>query len=110
MELSTRAERGHTVIEVDGRIDTTTTPRFEAYCLAAIDGGASRLVLDFSKVVYISSAGLSSVLAVAKRAGRTGDVFAIVGLSGMVKEIFAISGFDSIVPIKQDVEAAIASA
>ncbi len=109
MEMSTRVERGHTVIGVEGRIDTTTAPRFEAYCVAAIDAGANRLVLDFSRVVYISSAGLSSVLAVTKHAARTGGALAIVGLSGMVKEIFAISGFDAIVPVSPDLETALAS-
>ena len=109
MEMSLREERGSTVIATDGRVDTLTAPKFEAYCVAAIDGGARRVVLDFSRVAYISSAGLSSVLAVAKHAGRAGGTFAVSGLSGMVKEIFAISGFDAIVPVKSDVEEAIAS-
>jgi stage II sporulation protein AA (anti-sigma F factor antagonist) len=110
MEMSTREERGYTVIATTGRVDTVTAPRFEAYCVAAIDAGARKLVLDFSQVVYISSAGLSSVLAVAKRAGHVGGTFAISGLSGMVREIFAISGFDTIVPVKADLEEALGSA
>ncbi len=109
MELSTRTERGYTVIAVDGRVDTVTAPKFEAYCIAAIDGGARRLVLDLARMIYISSAGLSSVLAVAKHAAHSGGTFAISGLSGMVKEIFSISGFDTIVPVKSDVDEAIAS-
>jgi anti-anti-sigma factor len=109
MELSTRAERGYTVIAAEGRIDTVTSTRFEAYCVAAIDAGARRLVLDFAKLIYISSAGLSSVLAVAKHAAHSGGTFAISGLSGMVKEIFSISGFDGIVLVRSDVDEAIAS-
>jgi anti-anti-sigma factor len=110
MELSTRQERGSTVIAVDGRVDTVTAPRFEAYCTAAIDAGARRLILDCTRLAYISSAGLSSVLAVAKHAVRAGDALVISGLSGMVKEIFAISGFDTIVTVRTDVDEAIASA
>lgn len=107
MEMSTREERGFTVIATEGRVDTVTAPKFEEYCNAAIDAGARRVVIDFTNVAYISSAGLSSVLGVAKSAARAGGTFAIVGLSGMVKEIFAISGFDAIVPVKADLEEAI---
>ena len=109
MELRTREERGYTVIAADGRVDTVTAPKFESYCVAAVDAGARKVVLDFSRVVYVSSAGLSSVLAVAKYAGRAGGTFAISGLSGMVKEIFAVSGFDAIVPVRADLEDAMAS-
>jgi anti-anti-sigma factor len=110
MELSSRDENGSVVIEVVGRIDSVTTPRFEAYCLAALKAGTRGVVLDFSRLIYISSTGLSSVLAVAKRANATGGTFAVSGLSGMVKEVFAISGFDAIVPVKEDVAEAVASA
>jgi anti-anti-sigma factor len=109
MELSTREERGHTVIAVDGRVDTVTAPKFEAYCVEALDAGARNLVLDLSRTVYISSAGLSSVLAVAKYASHVGTSFAISGLSGMVREVFTISGFDTIVPVRADLEEALAS-
>jgi len=108
MDLSTREERGTTVVTVEGRIDTVTTPKFEAYCLAAIEAGARRIALDFSGLLYISSAGLSSVLAVAKRAQQVRGSLVIAGLTGMVKEIFSITGFDSIIPVKAGLDEVIA--
>jgi anti-anti-sigma factor len=108
MELSTHEEHGSAVVAVTDRIDTVTAARFEAYCIAVLDAGAHRLVLDLSHLAYISSAGLSSVLAVAKHAVHVGDPFSVSGLSGLVKEVFAITGFDSMVAVSADLEGALA--
>jgi anti-anti-sigma factor len=108
MDLKTREEHGTTVIVVDGRVDTVTAPGFEAYCITAIDAGARRLVLDCARLAYISSAGLSSVLAVAKHGLHAGGTLVVCGLAGMVKEIFAISGFDTIVAVRAGVDEAVA--
>ena len=47
---------------IDGRIDTQTAPEFEKAVKESIEG-VTELVLGFSGVSYISSAGLRAVLA-----------------------------------------------
>ena len=48
-------------IALEGRLDTMTAPELEAELNKAL-GGAESLVLDFSKLDYISSAGLRVLL------------------------------------------------
>lgn len=50
--------KGSTVnIELEGRLDTTTAPDLESELKGALPG-ATDLILDFARLVYISSAGL----------------------------------------------------
>jgi anti-anti-sigma factor len=107
MEIRVRDERGVKVAEVEGRIDTATSRVFEQRCAEVIDGGARKMALDLAAVAYISSAGLSSVLAVVKRMGAAGGAIVVCGLTGVVKEVFAISGFDTIMPVVPDLARAL---
>ena len=54
------------------------------------------LLVNFSELEYISSAGLRSILATAKQLkARNGEIM-FTGLKNTVKEVFEISGFYSI--------------
>ena len=55
------------VVKVEGRIDTTTAKEFEEKTAAALEESVTSLVMDFSGVDYISSAGLRVVLVLIKR-------------------------------------------
>ena len=69
MEISfERGFRGAVVARLRGRLDALESPTFEGLLAQRMDDGDGRLVLDFSAVDYISSAGLRSLLALARRA------------------------------------------
>ena len=55
-----------TIIEVSGRLDTITAPELEKAITEDMDG-TKNLVLDIKGVDYISSAGLSVLLAAQKK-------------------------------------------
>ena len=88
-----------TVVEIDGRLDTLSSPDFERQMLNWIGEGRTELVVDFSKVDYISSAGLRSLMLAAKSAKNQGGRVACCGLQGVVKKVFDISGFSTIIPV-----------
>ena len=52
-------------VSLDGRLDTTTSPDFEAELKSNLDG-VKNLVFDFEKLEYISSAGLRVMLSAQK--------------------------------------------
>ncbi len=87
------------VVRPQGRLDSATSPTFEKSLIGTIDGGARRLVLDFSELQYISSAGLRIVLLAAKRMKSSGGRLALCSLSRQISEVFEISGFSSILDI-----------
>lgn len=107
MELSSREEQGCTVIKVSGRLDTIATTKFDARWQDWLDGGGRRVVLDLSELTYVSSSGLGSIVAFAKRLKDLGGGVAVAGLRGLVKEVFEISTLDRVIPMGDDVAAAI---
>ena len=61
--------------------------------------GASELTLDFSKLDYISSAGLRVLLAAQKMMGDKGGM-KVVNANEMIKEVFNVTGFSDILTIE----------
>jgi anti-anti-sigma factor len=91
----------------EGRIDHRSAAEFEAALepLLALPGAG--LVLDLSRVDYISSVGLRVLLIGAKRRSEQQSKFVVAELRGVVAEIFAISRFDRILTVCPTLEAAL---
>ena len=105
MEITTRDEGDTKIVLLNGKLDTNTTPAAENEINALLDGGASKLLLNFEQISYISSSGLRLLLATAKRLKGTGGELKVCSLNEMATEVFEISGFSSILnvfPSEQD--------
>ena len=84
-------------IALEGRLDTTTAPQLDEE-IKALDGVA-KLVFDFSKLEYISSAGLRVLLSAQKIMNKQGSMV-IKNVSEEIKEIFEVTGFIDILTIE----------
>ena len=84
------------VVELAGRLDTTTAPELES--ALELDGIKS-LVLDFSNLEYISSAGLRVILAAQKKMSAQGEMV-VRNVNETIKEVFEITGFIDILTIE----------
>ena len=96
IEIKKNAE--YTVIEIVGRLDTTTAPSLEK-TLNEDMGETKNLVLDFKGLEYISSAGLRVVLAAQKKMQQIGSM-KVVNVVDSVMEVFEITGFADILTIE----------
>jgi anti-anti-sigma factor len=96
------------VVRPEGRLDGASGPAFEKELIGNIDKGARKLLLDFSKLQYISSAGLRIVLIAAKRMKAGGGRLALCSLNRQINEVFEISGFSSILDICPSYDDAVA--
>ena len=85
-------------IAVEGRLETTTAPELEAVIKSELDG-ITELTFDFSKLDYISSAGLRVLLTAQKTMNKLGKM-SITGVNDIVMEIFEITGFSDILTIE----------
>lgn len=85
-------------VSLDGRLDTTTSPDFEAELKSNLDG-VKNLVFDFEKLEYISSAGLRVMLSAQKIMNKQGEM-SIKNASDDVLEVFEITGFIDIINIQ----------
>lgn len=97
------------VVAIGGRLDGTGAPEVESHCKALIASGDVRQLLDLAEVVYISSAGLRSLLVVAKQIKAAGGGLVLCCLTPMVREVMEISGFDKILVLAADRAAGLAS-
>ena len=85
-------------IAVSGRLDTNTAPQLEAELKTSLNG-VSDLMIDFSELDYISSAGLRVLLSAQKQMNAQKGNMAVTGANEIVKEIFEVTGFTDILTI-----------
>jgi len=99
MEINTRKEGNVLVILLKGRLDAVTAPDFDKRIEGLLSEGEKEMIINFTELEYISSAGLRSILATAKHLKAKGGRILLAELRGAVKEVFEISGFYSIFQI-----------
>ncbi len=99
MDVTTERRDDVLSFRVGGRIDGANAYEFEETIRAAIKDSDNTVIVDFEKLVYISSAGLRAVLIAAKILRSRDAKFALCSLSDQIREIFAMSGFDKIIEI-----------
>lgn len=97
MNITKKAEAEKVIIAIEGRIDTTTAPQFEAEIDAVSD--VTELVFDFGGVEYISSAGLRVVLKAQKMMNKLGTL-KLINVGDEVMDVFDITGFLDILTIE----------
>ncbi|HZK41529.1 MAG TPA: STAS domain-containing protein [Clostridia bacterium] len=97
MDIDKRKDEGTLLVTVKGRLDTTTAPVLEQELGASLDD-VTELVLDFSQLDYLSSAGLRVLLAAQKRMNLQGSMV-VKNVNQLIMEVFDITGFSGILTI-----------
>ena len=90
-----------------GRVDSANSADFRAAMESGIPPGERALLLDLQHLSYMSSAGLSVILTVARKFRQTGQTIAMCGLSGPIRSVVSLSGFDKIIPVHESRAAAL---
>ncbi len=109
MEILKRKEKDALVISLNGRLDAVTSPLLDKDLKDLTAGGERFLIMDLGGLNYISSAGLRSILFVAKRLKEKQGKLFLASLKSVVREAFEISGFSTIIPIFESVDSALSS-
>ena len=91
--FSVDRDRGAVIVAPAGRLDSTSSPSFDRQVAALVSAGERRIVVDFSEVEYISSAGLRVLLLLAKQMRLDQGSLALCGLGDRVKQVFELAGF-----------------
>src|ERR1700746_234619 len=110
MEFKVKEIANVSLIEVVGRIDHTTAKALEdalAPHLANCTGEDRILLLDFSAVTFISSAGLRVLIIAAKQCREQNGQIFFVSVQPMVHEVFQISRFDTVFEVFPTVRVAL---
>ena len=86
-------------IALEGRLDTMTAPELEAALNESVKN-AETLTMDFSKLDYISSAGLRVLLSAHKAMSAKGGM-KVKNVNEIVQEVFEVTGFADILNIER---------
>jgi anti-sigma B factor antagonist len=100
MEITTDTRDDIRILAVRGRLDSTTSERFEDEIYTLIDSGIRRLVIDLEFLDYISSAGLRVILKTFKDLKQRQGSMVLCSLQDYVREVFEIAGFDTYLDIR----------
>ena len=98
MEITKELDGKKLTVALSGRLDTTTAPVLEKELKESLNG-IEELVLDFSSLDYISSAGLRVLLSAQKTINAAKGTMVVSGANDIVKEIFEVTGFSDILTI-----------
>jgi anti-sigma B factor antagonist len=96
IEIKKMAEE--TIVEIVGRLDTTTAPALDKTINEEL-GNVKNLVFDFKGLEYISSAGLRVLLGAQKKWQKIGSM-KVINVCEEVMEVFEITGFADILVIE----------
>ena len=98
--MAITSKKNGTALEIalEGRLDTMTAPELEAELGKSLEG-ADSLTLDFSKLEYISSAGLRVLLSAQKIMNKQGKM-TIKNVCPEIMDIFDVTGFVDILNIE----------
>ncbi|MEM1207995.1 MAG: STAS domain-containing protein [Planctomycetota bacterium] len=94
------------VVNLDGGIDSTTAKELNEALTKMVDTGFDRIVVDCSKLNYISSLGIGTLVTLHRRLKKRGGDVKLACLYGTVWDVFKISKLDLIFNIFDDVSRA----
>ena len=87
------------VIEIKGRLDTTTSPLLEE-TVKETQIDKDLVIIDFKELDYISSAGLRVLLSIKKMIDAQGKKLEIHNVNEVINEVFSVTGFVNVLNIK----------
>lgn len=98
MTINSNQDGKKLTVTLEGRLDTVTAPDLEAELNKYMDS-IDELVIDFTGIEYISSAGLRVLLMAHKAMSPKGGM-KICGVGDIVREVFDVTGFSDILTIE----------
>ena len=109
MALSAQTAGGITIAELSGELDIACAPALREQLLGLLRPGASRLVIDMSKVSYCDARGLAVLIGTGRRARLLGGFLRLAAVSPQVRQMLHITGLRQHLGVFPTVQAATAS-
>ena len=99
LNIQIEEDRGITLIRVEGRLDAASAPLLEKKLVEQVEGGKTKLLIDFAKVNYLSSAGMRLLLSTTKKLKGISGGLHLCSVSEEVMEIIKMAGFERVIQI-----------
>ena len=100
MEISINThENKFMVLEINGEVDAYTAQDLDKTLQDLLSKGNPQIVLNVSKLTYISSAGIRTILYAHQEAVQLGGEVKLMGPTDQVRRTFEIAGIFDIIQI-----------
>jgi anti-anti-sigma factor len=87
---------GHKSVNLNGRVDALSANELEKEFEGLTLTGERYIIVNFTDVSYISSAGLRIFLLTQKKLKKIGGELILFNIAESVREVFKVSGFDQV--------------
>jgi anti-sigma B factor antagonist len=102
MGMRAEDKNGLMVCYVEGEIDINTAPDLKKHFEKILSKKAPKLVVNFSKVTYVDSSGLATLVEVLKMMRSYGGKMRLSNLSPKIKSLFEITKLEKLFDIAPD--------
>jgi anti-sigma B factor antagonist len=94
MEIATKEFKHCRLVEVTGRVDSSTAPQFGQTLDGLIQGGVYKIVVDMAGLEYMSSAGFRALLSAQRECKKfaRGEVL-LAAVPVRIQEALELAGF-----------------
>ncbi|MDQ3394856.1 MAG: STAS domain-containing protein [Bacteroidota bacterium] len=106
IEISSRVDANAYIIIIDGDVDASSSIHLDKAIISAIEEDYKYILIDCSRLNYISSAGLGVFMSYIQDFEAQQINLVIFGLSEKVKNVFQILGLDQLLQIVDSEEEA----
>jgi anti-sigma B factor antagonist len=104
MQIATTPGSDRNVITVAGEVDLASSPELDTAIIAAIESGATSVVIDLTDVSFMDSSGLGVIVRGLKRCREADKDLDLVITNERVLKVFGITGLDQVIPIHDSIE------
>ncbi|MCL2051498.1 MAG: STAS domain-containing protein [Lachnospiraceae bacterium] len=98
MTINKTLEGGKLTLDIEGRLENTTSPQLQEVLIKAFDE-ANEIVLNFEKLGYVSSAGLRVLLMGQKVTKKRGVSMTLTNVSSEIMDVLEMTGFADMLKI-----------
>ena len=102
MPMRVDNKNGLTVCHIDGEIDINSSPEIKKSFDKLISKKTAKIIINFSKVTYVDSSGLATLVEILKNMRTYGGRMRLTNLSGKIKGLFEITKLDKLFEILPD--------
>lgn len=107
MEFTAEDTADLTIVTVAGRLDSAAASQFSGRLAELRQDGKPQLLIELSRLTYISSAGCRALFVAARHTAANGSQLALCGMNGAVRQVVELAGLSSQVGIYASREEAV---
>ena len=107
MQITNETIQDVLVLQIDGRLDTISSRRFESALKIPMSRGVKKIVVDLSGLTSINSVGLRLLMTTAKEMVAKEGILVLCSPVEQVRQVLDISGFSRVMSITETLDEAL---